>query len=310
MPFEDWKSRMIARANRSRFSQPTTPALAELLGRGIPLATERLALMRRYAQHGRVADRDQIFELFLPWIRILACRLKARNPAYYRNDLEDMIADGAVGLLEAIQWHDTTDPRFHVNVRQRISRVIYFGQRRMNFGRKAGDDHRSEIAKARADLVAEHGRVPTQDEVTAKLREIFPNPNFVIGNEPNLESTSADDATGYRGHDPIDRRERSPDAPAMDRETIKLALGDLKGRDRQIFKMSLKGIAEEQIGGKFGLTRARVSQIVNGLLWQARARADLAQYFAVQPEPLPAGCNPGNAPSIAKFPPARRAVSA
>src|SRR5437016_589147 len=65
-------------------------------------------LWRRFKSRRRRADRDALFEFYAPWVRLLAYQCKRRRPEYYKGCLDDMLSDGSIGLLKAIEIWDET----------------------------------------------------------------------------------------------------------------------------------------------------------------------------------------------------------
>jgi DNA-directed RNA polymerase specialized sigma24 family protein len=85
-------------------------------------------------------------------------------------------------------------------------------------------------------------------------------------------------------------------------EAMKLAMKGMQAQDRKLFKLVMKGVDQAEIARRLGVSRQRIGQRLNGVLWELRSRADLAEYLGVKPESPPAGMNRQNLPSPAKFP--------
>jgi hypothetical protein len=147
-------------------------------------------LWKRFRASASRADRDALFEFYAPWVRILAWRRAQRRPDFYcEADLDDMTADGCLGLLEAIGSWDESRSGFPNHSAKMIGWFIRRGRLAMYGGRRAAQ-RENIIAEARSQLIQQHGRLPLADELTRRLRGILTNPNFQIGHARVIETVS------------------------------------------------------------------------------------------------------------------------
>jgi DNA-directed RNA polymerase specialized sigma subunit len=178
------------------------------------------------------------------------------------------------------------------------------------WGGRRGSKRASVIRKVRGALTAELGRTPVESEMLGRLRGLVTNPNFYIGDEAKMLPMS-----DFSRKQNAAARNISEDAtPAvqrvMDADTIRLASKGLNRLDRKILKMLLAGESHSDIARQLGIGNSTVRDRANGLLWEARCRADLAAHLGVEPATMPAKDRQSRLPLITKQPPAGRAKSA
>jgi hypothetical protein len=141
------------------------------------------------------------------------------------------------------------------------------------------------------------------------MATVITNPNIQVGEQRTMIAiTDIDDVLNVKRamRETVDRPDSSH-RRIMDREVIRLALKGLTGQDREMLKLAIEGEGPTAIGKRFGLTRKVAAKRINGLLWEARCRADLAEYLGVEPEPAVKRHPHGDAVSVGSLPAARRA---
>jgi RNA polymerase sigma-B factor len=254
-----------------RRSMPTdTPATAEL--------------WRRY-----LASRDQaafqaLCEHYAPLAFIRASMSKRSRPAFYREPLEDLLSDGLLGLVRAIQTCEYYGSAFEFRcfalgkIRSTIRDEVFTRSRGKRF-----HDKRNVVERARAELTREHGRSPTRAELVERLSTVFTNPNIQIGEVERGGVGPLGESAGGVGDpsasDPADR--------LLGAEAVRLAMKGLKGEDRKILRLILAGQCAEDIAKVLGLSLSSTRARINGALWECRCRADLAAYLDVEPAQKP-----------------------
>jgi DNA-directed RNA polymerase specialized sigma subunit len=228
---------------------------------------------------------------------------------YPASDLDDLISDGQVALVMAVDYgagkQGFTVDRLRNYAARAIRNSFWLGRACRTWGGFKRSESQLLLVRFRKSHLREHGRYPTRDEVDAHLATLVTNPNIEV-HRRSMVNTSPRTLRAM-----IDRtRATSPavDRQLLDRETIRLAMKSLKGVDRTLFKLALDGESLGEIARELGIARQAVQRRVNGLLWSSRCRADLAEHLDVQPDAAPARNAYGQLRGIQGQPPARLAV--
>jgi RNA polymerase sigma factor (sigma-70 family) len=268
---------------RGEFPPPPSPELDDL--------------WRRHLNHRDPAAEADLVKLFAPLAWMVAIIMKRRRPLLCTDDVDELASDGLLGLLHALRACTSRETFYrYANkaIRGRIFREQVF---RRGFTLRA---HREKgiLTAARGQLVEEHGRVPTPQEMADRVAGIIDNPNIQIGDRPQATTLNFSELRSADNHHDASARPRtfaddraeSPDAALLrreagqaSRETMKLALKGLSGTDRKIFKLLLQGVIPAEVARRMNLSRERIRQRMNGVLWEVRQRADLAERVGAEP---------------------------
>jgi RNA polymerase sigma factor for flagellar operon FliA len=110
-----------------------------------------------------VSDREALIRSFLPLVRRIARRVRRMVPG---SDVDDLIGDGCVGLIRAV---DSFDPARGPTLQAYVSRVVagtmLNGLRRLDPVSERVRREVREADRARYALAVECGEVPTQREM-------------------------------------------------------------------------------------------------------------------------------------------------
>jgi RNA polymerase sigma factor (sigma-70 family) len=248
------------------------------------------------------AARTALVEFFAPLVLINASVMRRRHFDFYPADsFGQMIADGMFGLLRAVHLADNP-ATFSSYARTWICTSIRRGRREALGMRRPSD---RIIAQERERFIQAEGRLPTRQELLKRVGQHISNPNIQIGEAPPIAfsqlETEAHAFVSYLA----DQCTESPDQRLLDRETVKLAMKGLKPTDRKILKLLLRGQNQADIARRLGLSKQRVHQRLNGVLWEARSRADLARHLDVEPTARPITTAGGQLASMKRISPAR-----
>jgi len=243
---------------------------------------------------------DVLFVRYLPMARVKAYCMKLRRPWVYREPLGDLISDAVMGVWKFLWYCKTYEPQL---ILPYLSWTIARYIRRCVTGRfwTGGHSRRrlDELEHIRSSLTQELGRVPSRSELTSELAKSITNPNIVI-DVPKIERLPDWPLA-------VENDSDSQDGPMIDPDLLRRVAKGLDKRDRKLLRMTLRGLCPAEIASKFGVSRERGRQLVNGLLWTLRANKQLAHAMGVEAIDRPRGSR-GKLPRIQTLGQARLAV--
>lgn len=237
----------------------------------IPLLTtaEEIRLARR-AQSG---DRDARRKLIVSNLRLVVSI--AKKYLYYGLPLQDLIEEGNLGLMKAVDRYDPERGcKFSTYatwwIRQAVTRSL------SNYGRTVRipvyvTDNVARYKKVAEDLYIKHGKQPDPEQVAEamgiKVTEARKLREFVHDISPldKLESTDLDDGRGIPESLEPRRVDKAIEQIEIDQQLEEL-MEQLTDREANIirFRYGLvdgKAHTLEETGREFNLTRERIRQI-------------------------------------------------
>ena len=126
------------------------------------------ASSHRYVIGGVELTREEIVHKYLHLVKYVAGRISVNLPPNV--ELNDLINDGILGLIDAIEkYDDARGVKFETYAITRINGAILDALRSLDWVPRAVRQRARELERAYQALEAEFGRVPTEEELAAKL---------------------------------------------------------------------------------------------------------------------------------------------
>ncbi|HEY4496415.1 MAG TPA: sigma-70 family RNA polymerase sigma factor [Candidatus Paceibacterota bacterium] len=249
--------------------------------------TDLLELAQR-ALTGDQSARNELIERNLKFVVSIAHRYKGRGLP-----LSDLISEGNVGLIKAVDKFDPTKGSSLVNyaswwIHQHIKRALIYQRSSVNLT-SHGQDLQRKIFYAEEELVCSLGRAPTDKEISRKsgvsLEWIKCLSKGYGLSVVSLDSPINGEANSKTYSEILEDGQASDPSSAIERETllkaIDEALKSLPSREKKVLAMhfGLQGYqihTLDAIGKKLGgLTRERIRQIKNLALQKLRRKKTL-----------------------------------
>jgi len=223
-----------------------------------------------YVIAGTHYTREEAIHRYLHLVKYVAGRISVNLPPNV--ELNDLINDGVVGLIDAIEkYDDGRGVKFETYAITRIHGAIIDALRALDWVPRAIRQKSRELERTQHELEAEFGRQATDDEIAERLgvtrkdlehlqqkvrgtsvlslEEHLPNDR---GNDiPLLDTLKGED--GDLGSD-VEQREI--------RESLLTAVGSLSKQERTVIQLYyFEGQTLKDIKAVLGVSESRVSQI-------------------------------------------------
>ena len=280
MPYTDSRTATTSRRRSAAVQSPLETYLREINETALLTADEEKELSYRIANSDKEA-RDRMVRANLRLVVNIARGYTGKGLP-----LQDLIAEGNLGLLRAVEGFDPTmNTRFSTYasywIKQSIKRAL------INSGKTIRVpaymvELLSKWRRATAKLLDELGRTPTMEEIATELE--IPRKKLAIVKKAillyNATPQTDDDEAGLSIGDLIaDDRHKAPDLEMLDSDSLKHVfkmLGTMDEREATILRMRF-GLDDseprtlKEIGEALGLTRERVRQIESEALGRIAA---------------------------------------
>jgi RNA polymerase primary sigma factor len=265
--------------------------LKEIRRKGLLTPAQEVGLARRIKRGDRSAL-DDLVQGNLRFVVSVARRYTGRGLS-----LADLINEGNLGLIKAAERFDETRGYRFISyaiwwIRQSILQALSEQTRVVRIPvNRAGKA--TKIAKATQALEQEFGRLPTTEEIAAKLEipetEVLQHQAFIF-RPISLDAPASEEGETTLGSLLTDDGASAPDQRVVDLDLardLRTALAALNPREQRIlrdyFGMETgEGTTLEAIGKELGLTRERVRQLKERAirkLLQTQDREKLRSYL-------------------------------
>lgn len=254
---------------------------------------EETELLRRVQKHGDTKAASKIVYAYLPWVKTVVSRNSSRL-GITRDDFDDYVNEGVVGLYDAFLNYDATLGGFATYSRWWILAALR--TKRMGTEQFSGQSpktvrNRSILLHAQKQFHKKYGRMPSQAELVSLTgisqmkvaRELGQMLQKFISVHTPLEGGSV------FGDVIVDSSSFSPEShiiAAEEYETAKNYIPELIVRVERMFsarkadiffrRNAIKYDSRQKlhiIAAEYSITRERVRQIVNDV-WQKISRAE------------------------------------
>ena len=240
----------------------------------IPLLTreEEIELATKAAQ-GDKAAKDKIVQANLRFVVNVAKK--------YQNhglDLVDLISEGNIGLMTAIERFDVSKGYHFISyavwwIRQAILKAICEKSRMIRLPLNRANEL-VQIEQARKSITADK----SEEEEMTQVAEMLGMSNQLVRDLINISRDmvsldapmgNSDDSSVSLGDNTVDTRYQSPEDEAMEsvmQDELENALATLSMKEAQILRYRFglsgnKSMSLKEVGDKFNLTKERIRQI-------------------------------------------------
>jgi RNA polymerase sigma factor for flagellar operon FliA len=225
---------------------------------------------RQYFASGRsTVSRNFIVEMYRCVAEIVATNIHRRMPNEV--DLDDLISDGVIGLMEAIEKFDPgRGVQFGTYAVKRIRGAILDGIRGRDWVPRLARTHGSQMARARMRLFQRLKRQPTRSELQGEmgLSDVvmarYEN-DEAVRTVSSLSTTFVNqDGRDVIAEETLASPKSEEGTTAVDgRDAFEQIIRPLTTTQRLIFRLYyIDDVTMKQIGGAIGLSESRVCQLM------------------------------------------------
>jgi RNA polymerase sigma factor for flagellar operon FliA len=252
-------------------------------------AEDVTSLWRRYRASRDQQLRDRLILTYAPLVKFVAGRLGSGLPAHV--DEGDLVSYGLLGLIGAIERYDPDrDVKFETYAIARIKGSIIDELRAMDWVPRSVRARARDIERAIGELEAQSGRVPSEEEIAAKLgvsqdeldEDLLEISRSSIAALDELWTISSSGGDQVALIDTIEDTQGPEPQAALAQTEMREALGEAIARlpEREKLVVTLYYYEEltlREIGEVLGVTESRVSQLHTKAILRLKARLGGAQ---------------------------------
>ena len=244
----------------------------------------------RYKKNPTTRDRNRIIEHYTSLVHSVAKGLHAKFPS--RVDIEDLISDGVLGLMGAIDTFDLSrGVSFEKYSPQRIRGEILDGIRERDWVPRLVRSRTNKVGEMRDQLTLHLGRPPTEDELINGLHMTSKGFNTIRSDVGAVQVFSLSEILSRTDYDktitPLDNtpdqnvEDPSRRASAKDFFTALSERLHLSRQEKLIIKLYYtEQMTMKQVGPVLGVSESRVSQVHGNVIERAKSNQELrAEYL-------------------------------
>lgn len=259
-----------------------------------PSQYDKMPIRDLWKQYHKTRSQDMrnfLMEKYLHLVRYNAERIYARLPDEV--DLQDLISAGLFGLMDAIDAFDLDrGVKFETYCAPRIRGAVLDELRSMDWVPRLVRSRTAKVEGAKQKFEMEHGRAPTDDELSGKLKiegdefDKFKRDSKAVGTFSLTRKCFQSDGTkDVREIDVIkDESQRNPFSEIQRKDVKDLVTKGLSRAERLIVILYYyEELTMKEIGATLDLSESRVSQMHSSIL--ARLKAQM-QHRSRELEPV------------------------
>jgi RNA polymerase sigma factor for flagellar operon FliA len=236
-------------------------------------------------------ERARFLESHVDLVRYLALRMATRLPASV--DVDDLISDGILGLLDAVEKFDPErSVRFRTYAESRIRGAILDGLRQKDWRPRSVRSLQRNLDETMCQLQSAQNGAITEEQIAAalgvdlqtyrsQLKDLAVGPLLSLDDIPFGGEPAAGEEGGPHAH--IERRDLI--------EALTEEITRLPERERRVLELYYdQGLNMKEVGAVLGVTESRVCQLHS----QAAARLRSALRARMTARPVLAGASRGD----------------
>jgi RNA polymerase sigma factor FliA len=234
-----------------------------------------------------IGEREIIVRRYLPLVRRVARRFLGRAAAHA--DLDDVIAWGALGLLDALDRFDPArEALFATYARFRIRGAILDQLRMLDWVPRSVREKASAVERIARLLESRLGRPASEEEMARGLALSLAAYRDLLGQIAPMSLVSLDDPGIGSGDGDLslDRAQPDPLRDLLRRERLLLvadAIRSLPDRDQLLLSLYYRDeLTMKEVGSVLGLTESRVSQLHTRAVLQLRGTLEVSSQRIAQ----------------------------
>ena len=225
---------------------------------------------RRYVIGGVELTREEIVHKYLHLVKYVAGRISVNLPPNV--ELNDLVNDGILGLIDAIEkYDDARGVKFETYAITRINGAILDALRSLDWVPRAVRQRSRELERAYQELEIALGRIPTEEELAARLNISIKDLNALLQRVRGTSVLSLEEfLPNEKGYEiPLVDTLKSPEndvTAAVEqgeiKESLVSAVNELAPQERTVISLYyFEGLTLKEIKGALNVSESRVSQI-------------------------------------------------
>lgn len=247
--------------------------------------TKASALLKKYKENPQQlssCQKDKLIMEYAPLIKFIAHKISVRLPANI--ELDDLIASGAIGLMDAIEKYDPSrNNTFKTYAEFRIRGAILDELRTQDWVPRSVRDKAKLLERTSTQLETDLGRSATDEEVASKLGlsmdefhglvyQVCPVSLLSIDNQTTFSHTDKKSMLGF-----LESLKLNNPFNQLETKTLKKVITDAINSLSEKHKIILslyyyEDLNLKEIGKVLRVTESRVSQLHAQALLRLRAR--------------------------------------
>jgi RNA polymerase sigma factor for flagellar operon FliA len=260
------------------------PGSFKILGRPIfvapVLAREQARQEEKYVEEHKPAisydgmTREEAIAIYSPKVTFIARRIASRLPSGASIQLDDLINEGFLGFLDALNKFDHTKAKFGTYVEWRIKGAILDALRAQDPMSRTRREEKTKLEKTKQRLAQQLKRAPIHQEVADEIGLTMPQYYKLLADceEPHLKVVHRSDSTEDVLLDTIPDHKAIPSDVDLGAQEYQAALRNcikyLPPRLREIVNLYYyHDLKLKEIGEIFGVSDSRISQLLTEARW-------------------------------------------